>query len=658
MKYSSVDTYHDDDYFREGGDDGDDMKKKYEEDMNRFKVENAGINKDRGCTDILCLLILWAFIGAMGYATVYGYKNGNVHKLTAPIDAGKNFCGFGEMEGYPKMILMNFDLTGFASNPLNTGICLKKCPTESGKDFVEGTDCKGNDKVPCNDRKSYKTRDVFDFCFPTSKDALDANEVKGYDYLIKYLEESPVGSVYQDLYKSSTSVYISMGLALVWSFIFIYFMSWFAEYLAWCSVVLIQLGLLAATVYSYILWDKEKTKLATLRKEKGYDTMDEANKQVFDDKESWTAFYFLLLMIAMVTFCCCFFSAIWCAKDSLKRAIDVIDASADFIARNKCVILIPNFHYFLVICFAVVWIGAFLCVVSLNDIKVDSTIPQGRDIIWDKKVFYASLFMFFGYLWISACIEYLSRFVVIMSACTYYFNNHRDKPDEENPPDVGYSFKCGYLNHMGSIAFGAFIIAFIRFIKFIFYNMAKKLQSLGGPEGEESNGCINCLVGCGACILNCIEKICDYLNEAAYCYMAVTGDHFLSSAWNAFLLNLKHGMKFAFANTIAKMFIFIGKIGIVVANCFSLYFIMKFRKDLDEVNTMWAPIIIVAIVTYYAASLFLSLFEEAVMSLLTCLSFDMETHGGEPVFGPATFHDNYVAKASGGKDVAESNEMN
>lgn len=74
------------------------------------------------------------------------------------------------------------------------------------------------------------------------------------------------------------------------------------------------------------------------------------------------------------------------------------------------------------------------------------------------------------------------------------------------------------------------------------------------------------------------------------------------------MLNLKHGMKFVFANTIAKMFIFIGKIGIVVANSFSMYFIMKYRNDLEEINkdTMWAPIVLVAIITYYAASLFLT----------------------------------------------------
>lgn len=194
---------------------------------------------------------------------------------------------------------------------------------------------------------------------------------------------------------------------------------------------------------------------------------------------------------------------------------------------------------------------------------------------------------------------------------------------------------------MGSIAFGAFIIALIRFIKIVFYYLAKKAEKSSGD-----NPAVKALVACAGCILNCIERICDYLNEAAFCYMAVTGDHFLSSAWSGFLLNLKHGLKFAFANMIAKVFIFVGKIGIVVANLFTLYLLMKQRGDLDEISSPAGPFVVVGVVSFLAASLFLSLFEEAVMALLTCLCVDLDANNGEPVFGPATFHDGYVKKGN------------
>lgn len=83
--------------------------------------------------------------------------------------------------------------------------------------------------------------------------------------------------------------------------------------------------------------------------------------------------------------------------------------------------------------------------------------------------------MIFGIFWLVAWIEYSSRFVVIVGAVTYYFNNHRDQ-EEEGAAEVSFGFKCAYYYHQGSIAFGAFIIALIRFIKAIFYYLAKKAE--------------------------------------------------------------------------------------------------------------------------------------------------------------------------------------
>ena len=366
--------------------------------------------------------------------------------------------------------------------------------------------------------------------------------------------------------------------------------------------------------------------------------MEPAQQETFDKTYGTEPMKMMGAMGVLGLLCLCFACAVICGRDSLQRAIDVIDASADYIAHNKRVILVPNVHFLFTFIFTIVWLGAFLCVISLNEISADELVPQSRNLKWeDKKVFYASLFMFFGFLWITAWIEYTSRFIVIVGAATYYFNNHRDKQDEEASADIMYGFKCAYLHHMGSIAFGAFIIALIRFVKIIFYYLAKQAEKSSGE-----NAGVKAAVACAKCLLECIEKICDYMNESAFCYMAVTGDHFLLAAWNGFLLNLKHGLKFAFANMIAKVFIFIGKVGIVVANLFTLYLLMKQRGDLDvdKVNPI-GPMVAVGIVTFLAASLFLSLFEEAVQSLLTCLCIDMDVNG-EPVYGPATFHDNYV----------------
>lgn len=116
----------------------------------------------------------------------------------------------------------------------------------------------------------------------------------------------------------------------------------------------------------------------------------------------------------------------------MKLAIDVIDASADFLACTKRVIFVPIFHFILSIFLFALWVGAFGCVVSMNDISADTTVPQGKDLKWKPQVTYMALYMFFGILWILAFVDYCSKFVVIVSASTYYFNSNMNEEGDAN----------------------------------------------------------------------------------------------------------------------------------------------------------------------------------------------------------------------------------
>ena len=145
----------DDDYFAFDG--GDEQKEKYKDDINNFSTglaeipdgeggyKNQIMEKPRGCTDIQCVIIYWAFLGVMCFAVYYGFHNGRVDKLIAPIDASEEFCGFGEMKGFPKMIFNQFEVTK-TFDILKSGVCVKECPT--GPDFVwkDGGNYKNNAK--------------------------------------------------------------------------------------------------------------------------------------------------------------------------------------------------------------------------------------------------------------------------------------------------------------------------------------------------------------------------------------------------------------------------------------------------------------------------------------------------------------------------------
>lgn len=64
---------------------------------------------------------------------------------------------------------------------------------------------------------------------------------------------------------------------------------------------------------------------------------------------------------------------------------------------------------------------------------------------------------------------------------------------------------------------------------------------------EDGNAAAKVVACIANCLMSCLEAIVEHLTKMAYAYMAVSGESFCSSAWNGFILHLKHLAKFVFA---------------------------------------------------------------------------------------------------------------
>lgn len=67
-----------------------------------------------------------------------------------------------------------------------------------------------------------------------------------------------------------------------------------------------------------------------------------------------------------------FLISVCCMFTSLKIAIDVIDASADFLAKTKRVILVPVLYFFVNLIAVLVWLLAFISVSTMGIEKVEA----------------------------------------------------------------------------------------------------------------------------------------------------------------------------------------------------------------------------------------------------------------------------------------------
>lgn len=221
-------------------------------------------------------------------------------------------------------------------------------------------------------------------------------------------------------------------------------------------------------------------------------------------------------------------------------------------------------------------------VVSMNEMTPSALIPQMKDVKWTNETMAYAFVMIFGLLWIVITLDYCKNFVILYASSTYYYNSPvPGTKTEENPEgddgeaEVMEGFKFAHIYHLGGITFAALIITIIKVIRFLFVYLAKKAVAASGQEDTACGKAAICMIKCGECILKCLEKICDYINNAGLAYMAVTGDSFCRSAYNGFLLNLKHASAFALAKYFATFLILLGKAGVTMLNVFTCFALIK-----------------------------------------------------------------------------------
>jgi cytochrome c biogenesis factor len=220
---------------------------------------------------------------------------------------------------------------------------------------------------------------ILGYCFPSSD--LPEEFVEGWTKAKEAFLENPIGGYFNDLYLSSRAIYISFGMSVVYSFVFIYLMGFFAETIAWVCIVLTQLAFIGAAVASF-LWRKS----LIARFDKNIATWTDEKAQNLIDNNASNRNYAMAGIIIFSIIAALFLLAICLGYKSLKLAIDVIDASADFLKSTKRIILVPVLYFFFSVIVFMVWIYAFLQVASMNKFVPDTKIiPQMKDLQWNDK---------------------------------------------------------------------------------------------------------------------------------------------------------------------------------------------------------------------------------------------------------------------------------
>lgn len=269
------------------------------------------------------------------------------------------------------------------------------------------------------------------------------------------------------------------------------------------------------------------------------------------------------------------FLVMLCLCHKIQQVIQVIKTAAICVKDVKTMLFVPVITGLLTIVFAGVWAFGFSYLWTSGTQVQSSTWPRLSDFEWDQQKEYVIYGTLFAALWIIAFILMLGDFVIAASACIWYFNQGTSKKEGVKPKSIspvytGYKWALRY--HFGSIALAAFILAIVWAIRIIMAYIHKKLKDSGATK---NNKFLEYVMACVHCCLACFERFIRFMNKQGFIYMAISGEGFITSCAEAFLIVIRHAFEFLLLAGLGHLFMYLGIIVMITLPTVAVYFILE-----------------------------------------------------------------------------------
>ncbi|CAE8630585.1 unnamed protein product [Polarella glacialis] len=212
---------------------------------------------------------------------------------------------------------------------------------------------------------------------------------------------------------------------------------------------------------------------------------------------------------------------------------------------------------------------------------------------------------FFVFLWNNAFNIAIGQCIIAGAVGVWFFTPNADKGRRGA---IKSSVWNVFRYHLGSLAFGSFIIAVIQFIRYLMKYYEKQAAA-------QKNRVLVMVLRVLQCIIWCFEKCVKFLNKNAYIQIALHGTNFCTSAKKAFFLILRNALRFGTVALLGAIIHWIGFMFIVVATVACGYFIIAAMHP--EISP-GIPLLVYLFMSYVVAKLFMNVFGLAVDSVLQC----------------------------------------
>eukprot|EP01061_Rhynchopus_euleeides_P012834 TRINITY_DN2259_c0_g1_i1.p1 TRINITY_DN2259_c0_g1~~TRINITY_DN2259_c0_g1_i1.p1 ORF type:complete len:703 (+),score=297.14 TRINITY_DN2259_c0_g1_i1:49-2157(+) len=343
-----------------------------------------------------------------------------------------------------------------------------------------------------------------------------------------------------------------------------------------------------------------------------YDDLDNDNDSTNDnDAKAFLALAIVTWIMAALYAC----FLVWFCKH-INTACEIIQQAGKVLTSDPSILLIPIFTGVMLLALFVFIIYVVLHVWTMEDGEnivatggqiggINTTVVVPDDYATRNNLLY---YVFFGWLWTMGLISALGYFVVSAVTVQWYYS-HKDDDEKKVRCFVGWlrGYAWAFLYHMGCLITGALLVAIIQFIRFILQKVTDKFK--------QSSDAAKCIMCCVDCCLAYVERFLQYISRNAYIMTAIEGSGFWCSCCKVVGVLLGAISYLAPLIIVSDVVFFVGKLFLVSGTVAAGYFMLYDQDLAPDVDDGILVLVVIGIIAYVVASLFMSVYESAIDSM-------------------------------------------
>ena len=587
-----------------------------------------GLNPERHTTDFIFFIAIFAMWICMSCVGGYAVRNGgNAYRLLGPINSNGDICGYSD--GYKTSKYL------YTVTTSGLGICVDSCPTEDASSLTSQTysdyyclPIVTSDVWAGLSYWSYcqSSSGSYDLTTTTSLTCVCNIKRKTTSYLRRCVfDDSSIQSKYANMdapnyFKNfiadvlvARDIIFGFGfcLALGISFIFTSLLRWkvVAKSIVWTSL----LGFLAfqiAFIYEC------------------YKTSNEWTRESPQNHNTTSIYALRAFSIILMSFCGLYVCVMLFLRNSINVAIEVMVLSSKCLAEMPFLTLTPIinligfgafFVAFIFYCFNIASMGSFNTTTgTLNG----ESYPVGYTwvpIDGDKQQ-QELWFLFFCLLWTFNFIGAIGIFVVAYCSAKWYFTEPANRGPDIGCNTVLTSYWICIRYHLGTLAFGSLIIAFVQFVRAVLLYITQQSKQIS------ENFILKYLMCCIQCCLCCLEKCLKFISKNAYIQTAIHNSGFCHGAYDGFFLVARNIFRIGALHVVSGIALVILKLFVTSAVGCGSYFIFQRYYD-TKMHDFIAPTVLTMLIAYFTAAMFCDVYDLITDTVLMCYITDEENNG-------------------------------